>query len=121
MENSKSFFDSTFIITSLSAIIGLGILGNSLYSSRNSKDLPERTSYAHFPSESKISISLEDYLNIRGKSYNHYNMLQIYDCSQIIPQETEMIVNYRKNDRIMPCNGIALIPFDKPKKPFLKP
>ena len=66
----------------------------------------EKIPFNQFSNEKKVSISVEDYVNMRGKTTNDYDMLQIYKCNQKVPQNTELIVESLEGK----CSGIALIP-----------
>ena len=66
----------------------------------------ELTTFSEFQNDKKVSISLEDYVGMRGKTTDNYDILQIYKCDQIVPKNTEIIVENLKDK----CSGLALIP-----------
>jgi len=111
-----------FFMGSAMACFGLGLGGivKHVYSNNPNGSNQEKIIFTSFPKTKIISTSLEDYVNIRGKNPNDYDMLQIYDCKQSVPYNTEMVVNNKEDDK-EPCNGIALILKDNSKKPFSKP
>jgi len=86
------------------AVSGAFIFGGVQAFSFYSKN--QMTTFSEFPNEKKLSISLDDYVGMKGKTPDNYDMLQIYRCDQIVPKNTEMIVEKVK-DR---CVGIALVP-----------
>ena len=66
------------------------------------------TALSEFPNDKKLSVSLEDYASIKGKTPDDYDMLQIYKCDQIIHKNTEMIVESKSLEG--KCAGLALTP-----------
>ena len=66
------------------------------------------TTFSEFPNNKKLSVSMDNYLSIRGKSLWDYDTIQIYKCDQIVPQNTETIVESKSLEG--KCSGLALIP-----------